>query len=113
MRRALPLALALCLTLPGLALAGPHLRVRSLPPDLPPTVLALPQAAAILARQFDGQLLRVDLTLPDPLDFALGTNLVHEFRLLTPERHILRISMDAETGEILDVAGIHRPRRHR
>ncbi|WP_374303195.1 PepSY domain-containing protein [Paracoccus sp. (in: a-proteobacteria)] len=40
-----------------------------------------------------------------PAERDLGAELVYQFRLLTPQRNLLDIRIDARTGRFLSVAG--------
>ena len=81
-----------------------------LPPDLPPgaeefRVVPLRRAVEIALARFDGRVIAARLTGPLPGERELGVVLVQELRLLTPDRDVLRIRLDARTGAFLDVAG--------
>lgn len=81
-----------------------------LPPDLPPgaeefRVVPLRRAVEIALARFDGRVIAARLTGPLPGERERGVVLVQELRLLTPDRDVLRIRLDARTGAFLDVAG--------
>lgn len=81
-----------------------------LPPDLPPgaqefRVVPLRRAVEIALARFDGRVIAARLTGPLPGERDRGVVLVQELRLLTPDRDVLRIRLDARTGAFLDVAG--------
>ena len=48
---------------------------------------------------------RCFLTGPTPHERDRGVALVHELRMLTPARDVLRIRIDARSGDFLEVAG--------
>lgn len=80
------------------------------PPDLPPgaeefRVVPLRRAVEIALARFDGRVIAARLTGPLPGERDRGVVLVQELRLLTPDRDVLRIRLDARTGAFLDVAG--------
>ena len=81
-----------------------------LPPDLPPgaeefRVVPLRRAVEIALARMDGRVIAARLTGPLPGERDRGVVLVQELRLLTPDRDVLRIRLDARTGAFLDVAG--------
>lgn len=81
-----------------------------LPPDLPPgaeefRVVPLRRAVEIALARFDGRVIAARLTGPLLGERDRGVVLVQELRLLTPDRDVLRIRLDARTGTFLDVAG--------
>lgn len=61
-------------------------------------------AEAVGAR-YAGRLVAAETRPPHPSERALGVELVYAFRLLTPERNLLDIRLDARTGRFLDVSG--------
>ncbi|KGJ06129.1 Uncharacterized membrane protein YkoI [Paracoccus halophilus] len=71
-------------------------------------VIPLRRAAKIVAGRFHGKLIGARLTGPTPRERDMGVVLVQELRLLTPSRDLLRIRLDARTGEFLEVAGAER-----
>ena len=81
-----------------------------LPPDLPPgaeelRVVPLRRAVEIALARFVRRVIAARLTGPLPGERERGVVLVQELRLLTPDRDVLRIRLDARTGAFLDVAG--------
>lgn len=68
-------------------------------------VIALHRATQIVSARFQGRLIAARLTAPDPQERERGVVLVQELRLLTPDRDVLRIRLDARTGDFLEVAG--------
>ena len=98
-----PLILALALKAPLAALPQPA------PPPDPWATSCQPQpfhrmAEAVTARD-DGRLVAAETRPPRPAERAAGVELVYEFRLLTTQRNILNIRVDARTGRFLEVAG--------
>ncbi|WP_405406119.1 PepSY domain-containing protein [Paracoccus sp. Ld10] len=61
-------------------------------------------AEAVTAR-YHGRLVAAETRPPLPEERAAGVELIYEFRLLTAQRNILNIRVDARTGRFLDVAG--------
>ena len=61
-------------------------------------------AEAVGAR-YAGRLVAAETRPPHPFERAQGVELVYEFRLLTPERNLLDLRLDARTGRFLDVSG--------
>lgn len=68
-------------------------------------VLSLSHAAALVKERFYGKLIAARLVPPFPHERQSGVELVHELRLLTPERDVLILRLDARTGAFLEVAG--------
>ncbi|MDO5646818.1 PepSY domain-containing protein [Paracoccus sp. (in: a-proteobacteria)] len=62
-------------------------------------------AAVRVTARYQGRLIAAAPKPPTPDEMELGAQLVYEFRLLTPARHLLVIRMDARDGRFLDVAG--------
>ncbi|MDO5658335.1 MAG: hypothetical protein Q4G36_08435 [Paracoccus sp. (in: a-proteobacteria)] len=105
MYRAILLSVLLLTALLQGAAAEPS-RHRAPPaPQWAQDVLPLPRIMATVAEEVQGELLRADLTPPEPLEFAMGVNLVHELRILSRERHLLLVRLDAQSGEILEIIG--------
>ncbi|WVJ73773.1 hypothetical protein FLP41_09855 [Paracoccus marcusii] len=101
-----PLILVLALMAPLAALPQPA--PRPAPPD-PWATSFQPQpfhrmAEAVTAR-YDGRLVAAETRPARPAERARGVELVYEFRLLTTQRNILNIRVDARTGTFLEVAG--------
>lgn len=63
------------------------------------------QIASLVGERYSGRILAAQTRQPNADERALGTELVYEFRLLTPRRSLLIIRIDARTGRFLDVAG--------
>ncbi|WP_265499900.1 PepSY domain-containing protein [Paracoccus beibuensis] len=97
------LVILLTLMLSPLALAQP-----APPPDpWARSFRPLPfhQLAEGVTDRYLGRLLAAE-TRPARLhERTLGAELVYQFRLLTPARHVLDISVDARDGRFLDVVG--------
>lgn len=68
-------------------------------------VIALRRAIQIVGARFRGRVIAARMTGPDPDERDRGVVLVQELRLLTPTRDVLRIRLDARTGDFLEVAG--------
>lgn len=68
-------------------------------------VLPLREAVQIAHQRFRGKLIAARLKPPSPQERARGVELVHELKLLTEARDVLRIRLDARTGAFLEVAG--------
>ncbi|WCQ98222.1 PepSY domain-containing protein [Paracoccus aestuarii] len=67
--------------------------------------LPLHQLAERVSGRYAGRLVAAETRPPTPPERDLGAELVYEFRLVTPDRNILNIRLDARTGRFLDVAG--------
>lgn len=119
-RPALALAMALALILPAAAdpppraaKGGPsgHAEMLDWAPEFGPPlaqefrVIALRRAIEIASARFHGRVIAARLTGPTPNERARGAVLVQELRMLTPARDVLRIRLDARTGDFLEVAG--------
>lgn len=63
------------------------------------------QLAERVHGRYRGRLIGAGVARPTPHERDLGAALVYEFRLLTPQRNLLRIRMDARSGRFLEVAG--------
>lgn len=68
-------------------------------------VLPLSEVARIAAQRFEGKLISARLMPPSPAEHARGVELVHELRLLTPDRDVLLLRLDARSGDFLEAAG--------
>lgn len=55
--------------------------------------------------RYEGRIIAAGTRSPHPKERDLGADLIYEFRLLTPKRHLLNIRLDARTGSFLEVAG--------
>ena len=67
--------------------------------------LPLHQVAAAVSERYAGRLLAADTRAPRPEERDLGAELVYQFRLVTPQRNLLDIRIDARTGRFLSVSG--------
>lgn len=76
-----------------------------LSPDHSFRLIPLSRAAELVGQRFQGRLVAVKLVPPSPWELAHGVELVQEMRLLTPDKDIILIRMDAHTGDFLEVAG--------
>ncbi|MFV0386342.1 PepSY domain-containing protein [Paracoccus sp. (in: a-proteobacteria)] len=63
------------------------------------------ELAERVEERFAGRLIGARTDRPKPEEAGLGAALVYEFRLVTPQRNLLRIRLDARTGRFLEVAG--------
>lgn len=68
-------------------------------------LISLRHAIEIASARFDGRVIAARLTGPSPHERDRGVALVHELRMLTPARDVLRIRIDARSGAFLEVAG--------
>lgn len=68
-------------------------------------VMPLHDAAQIALGRFRGRLIAARLKPPTPEERARGVELVHELKLMTQTRDVLRVRLDARTGAFLEVAG--------
>lgn len=114
-----PALLVLTLLLASAGLAALWFRP---PPPLPPSPVPRHHIAAPANAQdfrpqpfhelaervhdrYRGRLIGVQIAPPTPDERDLGAELVYEFRLMTPQRNLLRIRLDARSGRFLEVAG--------
>lgn len=67
--------------------------------------LPLHQVAAAVSERYAGRLLAADTRPPRPEERDLGAELVYQFRLVTPQRNLLDIRIDARSGRFLSVSG--------
>ncbi|MDS9467977.1 hypothetical protein RGQ15_10410 [Paracoccus sp. MBLB3053] len=76
-------------------------------------VMPLQDAMHIAMARFHGRLIAARLRAPRPEEHERGVQLVHELKLLTRERDVLLIRLDAQTGAFLEVrgSGLTRARR--
>lgn len=58
-----------------------------------------------VTERYAGRIIAAGIRPPDPKERDLGVELIYEFRLLTPDRNLLNIRLDARTGQFLEVAG--------
>ncbi|MBU3032224.1 PepSY domain-containing protein [Paracoccus marinaquae] len=105
MRRLVPILLAM-LVLPAWYSAGPA------PLPLPGPAAAqdfqprpFHDLAERVADRYRGRLIGAEVVPPTAHERDLGAPLVYEFRLVTPQRNLLIIRMDARSGRFLDIAG--------
>lgn len=94
-------ALALCL------LACAPAQAQDVAPQIIEQFRPLPlhQVAAAVSERYAGRLLAADTRAPRPEERDLGAELVYQFRLVTPQRNLLDIRIDARTGRFLSVSG--------
>lgn len=98
------LALILCLTaLPALP---PAVAQQSGAPVLE-TFRPLPfhELAAMVSDRYAGRIIAAQSSPATDVERAMGAQLVYEFRLMTAQRHLLNIRLDARDGRFLSVAG--------
>ena len=104
-----PLILVLAAALPLAVWSQPAPDAPPAPPPDPWATSFQPQpfhrmAEAVTAR-YQGRLVAAETRPPLPHERAAGVELIYEFRLVTPQRNILNIRVDARTGRFLEVAG--------
>ncbi len=63
------------------------------------------ELAAAVSERYEGRLLAANIRPPLPDERDLGADLVYQFRLLTPQRNLLDIRVDARDGRFLSVTG--------
>lgn len=63
------------------------------------------EVVKIVLGRVQGRLLAANEDLPDSLEFTLGTNMVQELRILSPQGNIIIVRVDDTTGRILDIRG--------
>lgn len=68
-------------------------------------IISLRRAVELATARFEGRVIAARLTGPAPHERERGVVLVHELRLMTPGRDVLRIRLDARSGDFLEVAG--------
>lgn len=74
-------------------------------PGPEPKPLPLHEVVKIVGERFQGRLLGARIDRPEPYEFALGADSIHELVLLSPQGNIIRLRLDAVTGRVLDVRG--------
>ena len=74
-------------------------------PAKQPDLLPLHEVVKIVGERFQGRLLAARVDSPQPYEFALGSDSIHELVLLSKQRNIIIIRLDSETGRVLDVRG--------
>lgn len=102
MRRYLyPFLILMTLVLPATAqdAAGPAREIEQFRP------LPFHEMAAMVAERYAGRMVAAQIQPPTAQERALGAPLIYEFRLVTPQRNLLNIRIDARDGRFLDVAG--------
>ncbi len=68
-------------------------------------LIPLRKAVEIATSRFDGRVIAARLAPPTPHERDKGVAIVHELRLMTRNRDVLRIRLDAQNGKFLEVAG--------
>lgn len=63
------------------------------------------ELAALVGERYDGRMLAAQSRPPTEDERAMGVQLIYEFRLMTPQRNLLNIRLDARDGRFLSVAG--------
>lgn len=63
------------------------------------------ELAESVTDRYRGRLIGAQMAPPTPHERMLGAALVYEFRLLTPQRNLLLIRLDARSGRFLEIAG--------
>lgn len=58
-----------------------------------------------VSARYQGQLLAAATRPPRPDEREAGVQLVYEFRVVTPQRNLLSIRVDAQDGRFLEIAG--------
>ena len=94
-------ALALCL------LACVPAQAQEIAPEVIDQFSPLPlhRIAAAVSQRYSGRILAADTRAPRPEERDLGADLIYQFRLVTPQRNLLDIRIDARTGRFLSVSG--------
>jgi len=67
--------------------------------------LPLRQIVRMVTGRYAGRPVAIDMQLPTDSEAALGAQLVFQVRLLTPDRNLLDIRLDARNGRFLQVSG--------
>jgi uncharacterized membrane protein YkoI len=67
--------------------------------------LPLRQIVRMVTARYAGRPVAIDMQLPTDSETASGTQLVYQVRLLTPDRNLLDIRLDARDGRFLQVSG--------
>ncbi|MBC9245751.1 hypothetical protein H4P12_03265 [Paracoccus sp. 11-3] len=63
------------------------------------------EMAALVAQRYSGRMVAAQIQPPTAQERAMGASLIYEFRLVTTQRNLLNIRIDARDGKFLDVAG--------
>lgn len=74
-------------------------------PARPDALLPFHEIAKIVQSRIHGRPLAARLDLPRPFEMALGTRMVQEVTLLSPQGNIILVRLDAETGRVLELRG--------
>lgn len=117
-RRSIIMLLLMSVAIVGLGwhLAGPEQHEPGRPPTAPSAhhqengsrdfrPLPFHDLARRVGRRYEGRLIGAQATRPTAEERGIGAALVYEFKLVTPQRNLLRVRLDARDGRFLDVAG--------
>lgn len=63
------------------------------------------EVAQKVSQRYTGRMIAAQIQPPTAQERALGAPLIYEFRLVTPQRNLLNIRVDARDARFLDVAG--------
>ncbi|MDB6182542.1 PepSY domain-containing protein [Paracoccus fistulariae] len=63
------------------------------------------EMARKVGARYAGRMIAAQIQPPTEQEHQLGAALVYEFRLVTPQRNLLIVRMDARDGRFLDVGG--------
>lgn len=93
-------------SLPALAAAQERLGAPSPAPVIEPfRPMPFHELAEAVADRYEGQLLAAQTRPPNPRERDQDIELIYEFTLMTPQRNLVKIRMDARTGRFVEVAG--------
>ncbi|MFV0409615.1 MAG: hypothetical protein ACK5LJ_07945 [Paracoccus sp. (in: a-proteobacteria)] len=74
-------------------------------PAGPGNLLPLHELVKIANDRFEARILAAKINSPEPFEYALGTDVVQELVLLTPQGDMILMRLDGETGRVLDIRG--------
>ncbi|WP_147457580.1 PepSY domain-containing protein [Paracoccus alkanivorans] len=65
----------------------------------------LHRIAEAVTDRYEGRIIAAEVRPPLPRERLAGVQLIYEIRLITPQRNLLNIRLDARTGRFLEIAG--------
>lgn len=100
-----PFRLLLILLAGAMPLAAQQPLPAQMETGVPFRTLPFHEVAEMVAGRYAGRMVAAQTDAPRPPERALGAGLIYEFRLVTPQRNLLIIRVDAGNGRFLEVAG--------
>ncbi len=68
-------------------------------------ILPFHEVVKIINSRIAGRPLAARIDEPRPFELALGSNIIHEVTLLSPQGNIILVRLDGETGRFLEMRG--------